>query len=294
MKSALLHQKEENRIIALKSLNILDSLDEQEFDEITFLASKICQTPIALISLVDKNRQWFKSRHGLLVSETSRDISFCAHAILQDEVFCVPDANKDERFFDNPLLTGEAHIEFYVGVPIYDPQYNLPIGTLCVIDTKPRKLTAEQIESLKSLKNQIQRLLLLRFKMSALALTEVKLRDINQRQDYILEGAGLGSWDWWFDTNYVRFDQRWCEMLGLKLEETPQELLTWDSRVHPEDKAKAYVDIQYYLDGKTMCYENIHRMRHANGEWLWILDRVESVSGIQMVNLADLQELILI
>lgn len=273
MKSALLHQKEEDRLIALKSLNILDSLDEQEFDEITFLASKICHTPIALVSFVDKNRQWFKSRHGLLVSETPRDISFCAHTILQDEVFCIPDAKNDERFFDNPFVQGETHIEFYAGVPIYDPQYNLPIGTLCVIDTKPRELTAEQIESLKSLKNQVQRLLLLRFKMSTLALTEVKLRDINQRQDYILEGAGLGSWDWWFDTNFVRFDQRWCEMLGLKLEETPQELLTWDSRVHPDDKAKAYADIQQYLEGKTKCYENIHRIRHASGEWLWILDR---------------------
>ncbi len=94
-----------------------------------------------------------------------------------------------------------------------------------------------------------------------------------KRSEYILDGAGLGSWDWWFETNEVKFDRRWCEMLGLKLEDTPQHLSTWQSRVHPEDLGKTFEDIKDYLDGKTSVYENIHRMRHKDGHWVWILDR---------------------
>jgi PAS domain S-box-containing protein len=95
----------------------------------------------------------------------------------------------------------------------------------------------------------------------------------SKRAEYILDGAGLGSWDWWLDSNQVHFDSRWCEMLGLHPKEAPQELSTWDTRVHPDDKAKAYEDIQAYLQGKTEVYENIHRMKHAQGHWVWILDR---------------------
>jgi PAS domain S-box-containing protein len=108
---------------------------------------------------------------------------------------------------------------------------------------------------------------------------DVRLKPTSQapvdsdRAEYVLSGAGLGSWDWWLETNQVHFDQRWCEMLGLDPKTTPQELSTWDTRVHPEDKAKAYEDIQAYLQGKTPVYENIHRMRHAQGHWVWILDR---------------------
>jgi PAS domain S-box-containing protein len=109
-------------------------------------------------------------------------------------------------------------------------------------------------------------------------ITERKQRESELAQtiryyDDILEGAGLGAWDWWLETNEVRFDRRWCEMLGLQLEKVSQDLSTWDARVHPEDKAQAYEDIQAYLQGKTPVYENIHRMLHENGSWVWILDR---------------------
>lgn len=99
------------------------------------------------------------------------------------------------------------------------------------------------------------------------------LKKDNLRYQYILEGAGLGSWDWWLETNAVTFDRRWSEMIGLSPEETPQELSTWDSRVHPDDKAGCYADIKAYLDNKTPFYQNIHRMKHKNGSWVWILDR---------------------
>ena len=100
-----------------------------------------------------------------------------------------------------------------------------------------------------------------------------KITLATQRMEFILEGAGLGAWDWWLESNRVTFDRRWCEMIGLKMEETPQELATWDSRVHPDDKEKAYRDIKAYMNGETAIYENVHRLRHENGSWVWILDR---------------------
>ena len=100
-----------------------------------------------------------------------------------------------------------------------------------------------------------------------------RLKNVSQRQEYILEGASLGSWDWWLESNRVSFDARWCKMIGLDPDQTPQELSTWDSRVHPEDKVKVNQDMKDYLDGKTSVYENIHRMKHVNGSWVWILDR---------------------
>lgn|GEM_PF-1393267 len=138
------------RLAALRSHLILDTPDEAEFDDITHLASLICDTPIALITLVDEHRQWFKSKVGLSVCETPRDISFCAHAIRGADIFEVPNAAEDERFHDNPLVTGEPKINFYAGIPLSTAEgHNL--GTLCVIDRKPRQLTPLQRDAMKRL-----------------------------------------------------------------------------------------------------------------------------------------------
>ncbi|MDI1316350.1 ATP-binding protein [Flavobacterium sp.] len=155
MTKALLHQDEEKRLKLLKSFCIFDSNPEKDFDNITAIASQICDTPIALISLLDENRQWFKSHHGLNVSETPKDYSFCDHAINQSEEFLiVEDARNDERFYDNPLVTGEPYIVFYAGVVLKNEQ-NLPFGTLCVIDQKLHTISKEQIKLLKALANQV-------------------------------------------------------------------------------------------------------------------------------------------
>lgn len=273
MKKAPLHPQESERIESLLSSKLLDTVSEQQFDDITFLASQICQTPMALFSLVDKNRQWFKSKQGIEARETPRDIAFCAHAILQDDIFLVPDTKKDERFHDNPLVTGDPQIQFYAGTAIRDPGSNLPIGTLCVIDSKPRNLNEQQLQALDALKRQVESLLQLRISKQKVETHLQELQSLQKRSEYILDGAALGSWDWWLDTNKVRFDRRWCEMLGYKMEEVPQHLSSWDSYVHPEDKDKAYSDIKDYLDGKSKVYQNIHRLRHKEGHWVWILDR---------------------
>lgn len=191
MKKPNLHPREEERLKALENLNILDTLSEKEFDEITFIASKICGTPIALISLVDEKRQWFKSKVGLSASETPKDIAFCAHAILQDDVFVIPDSAQDDRFSDNPLATGAPHVRFYAGAPLLDPRTNLPIGTLCVIDEKPRTLDSVQVAMLKALSNQVYKLLELRIKISALTLSNEKLIFQKTAFDNMSEGVVL-------------------------------------------------------------------------------------------------------
>ncbi|MFT5839016.1 MAG: signal transduction histidine kinase/CheY-like chemotaxis protein [Flavobacteriales bacterium] len=141
---------EAKRLKALYDYDVLDTDAEKIFDDLTMLAAQICNTPITLISLVDVDRQWFKSRVGLDAEETSRDIAFCAHAIHQKEIFEVEDTLKDTRFFDNPLVTSKPNIRFYAGTPLISPDGHA-IGTLCVIDNKPNKLSKDQRNALEVL-----------------------------------------------------------------------------------------------------------------------------------------------
>lgn len=154
MKAAPLPQNEDERLAELLSYDVLDTEAEQLFDDLTALASQICETPIALISLIDPDRQWFKSRVGLDAEETSREIAFCSHAILQEEVFEISNATLDPRFHDNPLVTGAPDIRFYAGAPLITPSGHA-IGTLCAIDRKPKTLTEAQKVSLQTLSKSV-------------------------------------------------------------------------------------------------------------------------------------------
>lgn len=141
---------ETGRLAALEEANILDSLPEQEFDDIVRIASIVCGTPMAVIGLVDRDRQWYKAKVGVASDEVSRDLSFCAHTILQENVLEVPDARKDSRFSDNPLVAVDPGIRFYAGAPLCTPEGHA-IGTLCVYDQTPRRLGPEQREALAAL-----------------------------------------------------------------------------------------------------------------------------------------------
>jgi len=148
-------ENEAERLSTLTRLNILDTAPEERFDRLTRLAQRLFNVPIALVSLVDENRQWFKSCQGLSVSETSRDISFCGHAILGDDIFYIPDALQDERFADNPLVTDEPNIRFYLGCPLFAANGH-KLGTLCLIDNQPHELNDEDFKLLHDLANMAQ------------------------------------------------------------------------------------------------------------------------------------------
>jgi diguanylate cyclase (GGDEF)-like protein len=164
---------ERARLNSLKSLNVLDTPPEERFDRLTRIAQRIFGVPIALVSLVDENRQWFKSCAGLNASETPRDISFCGHTILGNEVF-------DKRFFDNPLVAGDPKIRFYAGCPIKAPDGN-KLGTLCIIDQKPRSLSEEDINIIKDLASMVEQ------ELAALHMATIdELTHLSNRRGFML------------------------------------------------------------------------------------------------------------
>jgi PAS domain S-box-containing protein len=187
MKRAPIPHEEVQRLAELKSLNILDTKPEETFDEITKMAANITQCKIALVSLVDQDRQWFKSKFGLEASQTPRDISFCGHAICQDDIFIVEDAEIDERFCDNPLFLGEPHVRFYAGVPL-KTNTGHRIGTLCVIDPEKKELSEVQIITLKSLASHVVDLLELRFKNQELIKANTFFSEVQRL-------ARISSWE---------------------------------------------------------------------------------------------------
>jgi GAF domain-containing protein len=139
------------RVAALDRYAILDTEPEQSFDDLVILASYVCRTPMAMLSLLDDHRQWFKSKVGVQIRETPLEMSICAHAIKQEDLFIVPDTLKDARFRENPLVLGEPHIRFYAGAPLINED-GFALGTLCVVDREPRELDADQRQALKSLR----------------------------------------------------------------------------------------------------------------------------------------------
>ena len=189
-------ENEVARLSTLRGYEILDTRPEDRFDDLTRLASSICRTPISLISLVDEDRQWFKSKTGLEACQTPRESAFCAHAILSTEIFVVPDASQDPRFAANPLVLGEPYIRFYAGAPLAAPNgHNL--GALCVIDRVPRQLSGEQLESLRILSRQVMAQAMLGRNLqdlrSALEAREVLERDMQKLIEDLQEAKAMIS-----------------------------------------------------------------------------------------------------
>jgi signal transduction histidine kinase len=170
---------EEDRLAALETYHIFDTAEEKDFDALSSLAAAICQVPIALITFIDKDRQWFKSHHGTTFTENSRELSFCTHAIASGEDFMiVPDASADERFANNPMVTGPAKVAFYAGVPLVNED-GFALGTLCVIDQEAHSLSPEQVTALKTLATQVIDKLELKRKVTLLEQANQRLLNSN-------------------------------------------------------------------------------------------------------------------
>ncbi|AOW13294.1 hypothetical protein LPB72_09565 [Hydrogenophaga crassostreae] len=202
MQVAPLPDDEEQRLAKLFSFGVLDTLPQKAFDEITTLASAICGTPIALISFVDRDRQWFKSRIGLDPSETEREVAFCSHAILRPkEVLVVEDATQDQRFHDNPLVTSDPGIRFYAGAPIVSDD-GFALGTVCVIDRQPRHIDAAQQQALCALASLV--VTLLKHEHSGREESERRAATMLRRNEYLtaLSTSGLDLMSF-VDTNYI-------------------------------------------------------------------------------------------
>lgn len=248
-------QNEKKRLEALKAYQILDTENEEQFDRLTKLASLICETPIALVSLIDEQRQWFKSAVGLDVPFTAREISFCQHAIMGDELFEVESTKNDQRFVNNPLVTGFPTIQFYAGFPLKDP-VGFNLGTLCVIDTKPKKLTNNQKIALELLAKEVVSQMIAR--INNLELLKFK-KQFEFSHDLI---CVVGT-----DGYLKNINPAFVNTLGW----TNEELLSkpFLEIIHPEDQEKAALEIDTFKEDQLITQFEA-RFLKKNGQYIWL------------------------
>ena len=243
MKPAPLPENEEQRLAALRRYDVLDTLPEVAFDELARLAAQICGAPIALITLLDEDRQWFKSHIGLETNETHRDLSFCAHAILQDDLFVVADAAVEERFADHPWVVGDPGVRFYAGTPLVTPE-GYRLGTLCVYDRSPRQLRADHAGALKILARQVTTQLELRRHLVELARsieehkqTEDRLRNSETFYQTLVETLPQNILRKDLQGRFTFANQRFCHMVGKQWSDLVGKT---DSELFPSDLANKY------------------------------------------------------
>jgi len=290
---------EAKRLEALRAYEVLDTPPERAFDGLVEVAARVCEAPIALISLVDQDRQWFKARVGLEAHETPRDISFCTHAVEADADLIVPDAALDPRFAGNPLVTGDPFIRFYAGT-VLRSSGGLPLGTLCVIDTKPRPggLTETQLRTLEVLAEQVGIALELRRALRAGSHLIEAHRDNDARRDALdaerhdrdIELARIATalaesearfraisdsmpqmvWSALPDGLHDYYNARWYEFTGVSEGSTYGH--AWKAMFHPEDQDRAWTLWRHSL-ATGDPFEIEYRLRHRSGVYRWTLGR---------------------
>ncbi len=280
------HDPEEQRLQALLDYHVLDTTAEQGTDDITMLAASFFGMPIALISLIDRDRQWFQSRVGLDVSETPRSMAFCDHAIRANSVMVVHDAHLDARFADNSLVTSDPHIRFYAGAPLVTPGGHA-VGTLCVLDREPREFNDSQCAALMAMARQVVTQLELRRGQRELAdaaqalraerdrLREVqtRLERSETRMSLVLKGANDGWWDWDLVSGQRFNSARGWAMLGYENDELPDSDQLWEKLIHPDDLKRVSQLFGASIRGKAEHYNAEMRLRHKAGHFTPVLSR---------------------
>jgi len=270
-----LPQNESARLDSFCQYEILDTDPEDAFDDLTHLAASICDTPVALISLIDAEGQWFKSKVGLDLTSTHRDLAFCSHTILRSDILVVPDALADERFATNSLVTAAPHIRFYAGVPLIMPDGHA-LGSLCVIDVVPRELTSSQIEALQVLGRQTVAQLELRRKLKEaerltqeLRRQEAVLRESEDRFRTVADRIPVLIWVDGPDQQSLFYSQTWLQFTGRSLEQEIGE--GWQQSLHPDD-------LQQWMRRYNVAFEAQvpytieYRLRRADGEYRWLVE----------------------
>jgi PAS domain S-box-containing protein len=269
---------EAERLQALRDLGVLDSEREPEFDDLANVAAHVFQAPVALVSLVEDTRQWFKAEIGLGMAETPLSISICAHAIRHPGMFVVPDMRQDPRFKDNPLVTGEPHLRFYAGASLLTRD-GLPLGTLCVLDHESRLgITPEQAQVLQALAKQVMTQLEHRQALQRLVLREAELAESERRFSAIADGVPQIVWSMHPNGQHDYINRRWFEFTGL----CPRQSVEgdWTPIVHPDDRARAWTAWQQALaTGKP--YEIEYRLRAKCGSYRWFVARALPVRNEQ-------------
>ena len=264
---------EASRLATLRGLKILDTPTEERFDRLTRLAKHLLDVPIALVSLIDSDRQWFKSRQGLDASETPRSISFCGHAIHNDQIFIIPDTLHDPRFADNPLVTGAPYIRFYAGQPLRVLN-GRRVGTLCVIDIKPRQLNHVQLDGLRDLGVLVENELnFMDYQHVAEALQESAAR-----LNLALTASKSCMWDADLVAGRIVLDVHWSQMLGEELHETDISFEQLTQLVPDDEAPKIRHHMVATLKGEKKDYWVVHRVRHRLGHWIWIESRGQVIA----------------
>jgi PAS domain S-box-containing protein len=257
-------ENEKSRLAELRRLALLDSEHERRFDRLTQIAARVFNVPIVFISLIDENRQWIKSCVGADIRETDRGISFCGHTIIEGKELVIPDATLDPRFHDNPLVLGEPKIRFYAGYPLASGEKNFMVGTLCLIDTTPRIFQNEDIKLLRDLAELVQE----EFKNR----TRELLMESNEQLNVLLSCGPSGFFDDPCKSDRCHFSPRWKEILGYADSELPNNSETFRRLVHPEDYEIVKAGFTPATPGiSPFCIE--FRMRHKDGQWVWIESR---------------------
>jgi PAS domain S-box-containing protein len=266
---------EGDRLAVLRAYGVLDTPREPAFDEITQVAALVCKAPIALVSFVEDTRQFFKAEVGMGVRETPMDLSICAHAIVQRDLFVVPDTTQDWRFAANPLVTGERHIRFYAGALLTSLE-GLPLGTLCVLDTKPRPdgLSGEQAATLQALAKAVMAQLELRRSNKALRDSEHQLRASEERLQLALDAGHIGTWAWDIQANQVVADGNLARMFSVSPHEAARgaPVEPFIQAIHPEDRPRIEAILAKVLK-QGGEYQVEHRLIRKDGTVRWVTSR---------------------